>query len=114
MTLENFKSKESITIATEEMRQSTVLLQDLHEKLQSATEELSAINNDERLLEWPVTEAPDLPRLIQLIEPYHQLWHVAYKFHQSHDVWYHGNKSLGTRSIDQLRPRPPLNSLTLA
>lgn len=77
------------------MRQSTSLLQDLYEKLQAATEELTGINNDERLLEWPVTEAPDLPRLIKLIEPYHRLWHVAYKFHQNHDVWYHGNVSFG-------------------
>ena len=89
-TLSNFRGKESITIATEEMRQSTALLQDLLAKLQAATEELGSINSDERLLGWPVTEAPDLPQLIETIEPYHRLWHVAYKFHQSHDVWYHG------------------------
>ena len=85
-----FKSKETVALTTEEMRYSTALLQDLHVKLQKASEELTIINIDEKLLEWPPTDVPTLPALIQLIEPYYQLWHVAYKFHQSHDVWFHG------------------------
>lgn len=88
--LDNFKNKETTALTTEEMRSSTTLLQDLHLKLQAAKIELEEINSDESLLEWPVTDVPTLPSLIELIEPYYQLWHVAYKFHQSHDVWFHG------------------------
>jgi len=88
--LENFKNKETTALTTEEMKISTTLLQDLHQKLQAAQLELEEINNDEALLEWPVTDVPTLPALIQLIEPYCQLWHVAHKFHESHDVWFHG------------------------
>lgn len=72
------------------MKQSTALLHDLHLKLQAAKAELAEINRDEALLEWPKTLAPDLPSLIELIDPYYQLWHVAYKFHQCHDKWFHG------------------------
>ena len=65
----------------------------LHVKLQKASEELTIIKIDEKLLDWPLTDVPTLPALIQLIEHYYQLWHVAYKlFHQSHDVWFHGNR----------------------
>lgn len=88
--LDNFKNKETTALTTEEMMSSTTLLQDLHQKLQAAQFELEEINNDEALLEWSVTDVPTLPALIQLIEPYYQLWHVAYKFHESHDVWFHG------------------------
>jgi hypothetical protein len=51
----------------------TTLLQDLHQKLQAAQLDLEAINNNEALLEFPVTVVPTLPALIQLIEPYYQL-----------------------------------------
>lgn len=88
--METFKNKETTVLTTEEMRSSTALLQDLHQKLQSASKELSEINFDEKLLEWPITQVPTLPTLVELIEPYYQLWHVAYKFHQSHDIWFHG------------------------
>ena len=74
----------------EDMKHSTALLHDLHLKLQTAKNELSLINHDEALLEWTTTLAPDLPILIEQIDPYYQLWHVAYKFHQCHDKWFHG------------------------
>ncbi|EFX62065.1 hypothetical protein DAPPUDRAFT_271084 [Daphnia pulex] len=51
----------------------TTLLQDLHQKLQAAQLDLEEINNDEALLEFPVTVVPTLPSLIQLIKPYYQL-----------------------------------------
>lgn len=86
----------------EDMRQSTALLHDLHLKLQAAKVELAEINHDEGLLEWVITEAPDLPFLIDLIDPYYQLWHVAYKFTQSHDLWFHGPfKNLDSQEIDK-------------
>jgi hypothetical protein len=80
------------------MKNSTTLLQDLHQKLQAAQLDLEEINNDEALLEFPVTDVPTLPALIQLIEPYYQLWHVAHKFHESHDVWFHGKSSQTLKS----------------
>lgn len=88
--LETFKNKEASALTTEEMRTCTNVLQDLHEKLQAANVELGEINFNENLLEWPITEVPTLPLLIENIEPYYQLWHVAYKFHLSHDIWFHG------------------------
>lgn len=96
--LENFKNKETTALTTEEMKNSTTLLQDLHQKLQAAQLDLEEINNDEALLEFPVTDVPTLPALIQLIEPYYQLWHVAHKFHESHDVWFHGKSSQSLKS----------------
>lgn len=88
--LEIFKNKEATALTTEEMKTSTALLQDLHQKLQAAQVELEEINFDERLLNWTITQAPILPYLVELIDPYYQLWHVAYKFHISHDEWFHG------------------------
>lgn len=89
-SLDNFKNKDTTTLTSEDMRSSTVLLQDLHQKLQVAQSDLQEINRDEELLKWPLTKAPTLPSLIKLIEPYYQLWHVAYKFHLNYDVWFHG------------------------
>ena len=74
------------------MKNSTQLLQDLHNKLQIANYELREINFDEQLLEWETTNAPTLPALIEHIEPYHQLWHIAFTFHQRHDLWFHGTR----------------------
>ncbi|EFX65497.1 hypothetical protein DAPPUDRAFT_333133 [Daphnia pulex] len=63
--LENFKNKEAMALTTEEMKNSTTLLQqDLHQQLQAALLDLEEINNDEALLEFP--------------------------FQKSHDVWFLG------------------------
>lgn len=90
LALDLFKNKETNSLTTEDMKNSTALLHDLHLKLQAASVELGEINHDEALLEWPTTEAPSLPSLIKQIDPYYQLWHVAFKFHQSYNVWFHG------------------------
>ena len=89
--LEQFKQKETANLTMEEMKSSSSLLNKLHKKLQEAKAEYEEINRDEQLLGWSQTSAPALACLIEYIEPYHQLWHVAYNFHIQYDIWFHGN-----------------------
>ena len=88
--MDTIKNKETPNVTMEEMRNSSALLESLHQKLQEAKAESDEINRDEGLLGWPLTLASDLPTLIEYIEPYYKLWHVAYSFHQNYDVWFHG------------------------
>ena len=74
----------------EEMKSSTDLLDDLNRNLEEATKELAGINQDEQLLEWPLTFASDLPILLEDIRPFYHLWNVAFQFHKSYDVWFRG------------------------
>lgn len=88
--MDTIKNKEAPNVSMEEMRTSSALLDALHRNLQAAKDEANEINRDERLLDWPLTLAPQLHSLIEYIEPYYQLWHVAYHFHLNYDVWFHG------------------------
>ena len=89
-SLDEFKSKETTSLTIEEMKSSTDLLENLNRNLEEATEELGGINEDEELLEWPLTSASELPALLENIRPYYQLWNVAFQFHKNYDLWYRG------------------------
>ena len=89
-SMEHFINKETSNVSMEEMRTSAAFLETLHRNLQIAKMESNDINRDENLLGWSLTLTQELSSLIEFIEPYYQLWHVAYNFHCSYDKWFHG------------------------
>lgn len=51
---------------------------------------LQGINEEQSLLSWEMTKFPLLQSMISLKEPYDQLWHTTYDFHQKYERWYNG------------------------
>lgn len=48
------------------------------------------INEEQSLLSWETTKFPLLQAMVTLKEPYDQLWHTTYDFHQKYERWYNG------------------------
>ncbi|KAK6187847.1 hypothetical protein SNE40_005782 [Patella caerulea] len=86
--VESYKKKEIMSV--DEMKNNCENLKQLHESLETAREELDAVNEEERLLEWEQSSFPDLQLMFTMKEPYEKLWNTAYTFHQKHETWMNG------------------------
>ncbi|ESO89088.1 hypothetical protein LOTGIDRAFT_210054 [Lottia gigantea] len=86
--VESYKKKE--IMSSDEMKNNCENLKHLHECLEAARDELQAINEEERLLEWEQSSFPDLQLMFTMKEPYEKLWTTAYSFHQKHELWMNG------------------------
>ena len=86
--IEIFRRKE--IMAMEEMKKNVDTLQDLHEKLMAASEELEAINSEEKLLEWQLSVFPQLKVMFANKDPYDKLWKTALEFYTKHELWMNG------------------------
>lgn len=73
------------------MKKNVDTLQDLHEKLVAASEELEAINSEEKLLEWQPSVFPQLAVMFATKDPYDKLWKTALEFYTKHELWMNGN-----------------------
>ncbi|XP_042197106.1 dynein axonemal heavy chain 3 [Callorhinchus milii] len=86
--VDSFKKKEVVT--TEEMRNNVEKLSELTKNLDTALEELEAINREEELLEHQLTHFPMLLTTISNKQPYDQLWKTAYNFYTKSEMWLNG------------------------
>ncbi|XP_050716714.1 dynein axonemal heavy chain 3-like isoform X3 [Eriocheir sinensis] len=84
---DNFIMKE---IRVDTMKRNVETLDRLTVQLQEAMNELQGINEEQSLLSWEMTKFPLLQSMISLKEPYDQLWHTTYDFHQKYEQWYNG------------------------
>ncbi|EDV27935.1 uncharacterized protein TRIADDRAFT_52992 [Trichoplax adhaerens] len=87
--IEIFRRKE--IMAMEEMKKNVDTLQDLHEKLLAASEDLEAINSEEKLLDWPPSAFPQLSVMFATKDPYDKLWKTALEFYTKHEIWMNGS-----------------------
>lgn len=67
----------------------------MHKYLNASTQHTNSfvsqgINEEQSLLSWETTKFPLLQAMVTLKEPYDQLWHTTYDFHQKYERWYNG------------------------
>merc|ERR1712098_1026012 len=86
--VESFRKKE--LMRQDEMRNNVEVLSRLQVNLESAREELEGLQEEERLLEWDITEFPQLNNMFALKEPYDKLWRTAYNFNLKNESWTNG------------------------
>ncbi|KAK0049220.1 dynein heavy chain 3 axonemal-like isoform X1 [Biomphalaria pfeifferi] len=97
--VESFKKKEFMS--SEEMKNNVEILSQLQENLEAARVELEGLQDEQRLLEWEVTDFPQLAAMFQAKEPYDKLWKTAYNFYLKNELWTHGPfKNLNSEEID--------------
>ena len=72
------------------MKNNVEVLSRLQTNLEAARDELEGLQDEERLLEWEVTEFPQLQTMFALKEPYDKLWRTAYNFHIKNELWTNG------------------------
>ncbi|XP_059139620.1 dynein axonemal heavy chain 3-like isoform X2 [Physella acuta] len=97
--VESFKKKEFMS--SEEMKMNVETLTHLHENLEAARTELEGLQDEQKLLEWEITEFPQLASMFQIKEPYDKLWRTAYNFYLKNELWTHGPfKNLNSEEIE--------------
>ncbi|RUS89800.1 hypothetical protein EGW08_002412, partial [Elysia chlorotica] len=97
--VESFRKKEFMS--SEEMKNNVEVLSRLQVNLEAARDELEGLQDEERLLEWEVTEFPQLQAMFALKEPYDKLWRTAYNFHIKNEQWTNGPfKDLNSEDIE--------------
>ena len=72
------------------MKNNVEVLSRLQVNLETARDELEGLQDEERLLEWDVTEFPQLQTMVTLKEPYDKLWRTAYNFTLKNETWTNG------------------------
>jgi len=75
----------------EEMRLNVEALEKVSAALEEARLECEAINRDEELFDWSMTQFPQLEAMMQAKDPYEKLWNTAYHFAIISEQWLHGN-----------------------
>ncbi|XP_039631019.1 dynein heavy chain 3, axonemal [Polypterus senegalus] len=86
--LEAFKKREVMSI--EEMKNNVEKLNDLSTNLDTAMDELQAINKEESLLEREQSQFPLLQTIMTNKQPFDQLWMTAYNFQSKSEMWLNG------------------------
>jgi len=76
------------------MRHNVDALEKVSAALEEARLECEAINRDEQLFDWSMTQFPQLEAMMQAKDPYEKLWNTAYHFSLVSEQWLHGNSVL--------------------
>jgi len=74
----------------EEMRQNVEALAKVSAALEEARNECDAINREEELFDWSMTQFPQLDAMLLAKDPYEKLWNTAYHFSTISELWLHG------------------------
>ncbi|XP_012937339.1 dynein heavy chain 3, axonemal [Aplysia californica] len=97
--VDSFRRKEFM--GQDEMKNNVEVLSTLQVNLEAARDELEGLQDEERLLEWEVTEFPQLQNMFTLKEPYDKLWRTAYNFNLKSEAWTNGPfKELNSEDIE--------------
>ncbi|KAJ7985025.1 hypothetical protein DPEC_G00360850 [Dallia pectoralis] len=86
--VEAFKKKEFVSL--EEMKNNVEKLNNLASSLDAAVTEQENINQQETLLEKEQSQFPRLQNLMDIKQPYDQLWTTARNFHNLSEIWMNG------------------------
>jgi len=72
------------------MRHNVEALEKVSAALEEARLECEAINREEELFDWSLTQFPQLEAMMQAKDPYEKLWNTAYHFAVISEQWLHG------------------------
>ena len=73
-----------------EMRDNVEALEKVSAALEEARLECEAVNREEELFEWSLTQFPQLEAMMQAKDPYEKLWNTAYHFSVVSEQWLYG------------------------
>jgi len=74
----------------DEMRHNVEALERVSAALDDARLECDAINREEQLFDWSLTQFPQLDAMMHAKDPYEKLWNTAYHFAVVSEQWLHG------------------------
>ncbi len=88
--LESFIKKDPPVLTMDEMRSAVTAVDRLQEKTREATQQLAEINREEVFLDWDPSKYVLLDQMLELVDLFSELWHVALQFHERYERWFNG------------------------
>lgn len=86
--VDQFKKKEIMNL--EEISKNVQKLDEIEAITVQAKETANALNTEEELLKWELSDFPALQMIVANKEPYDRLWRTAFSFFTSHEQWMNG------------------------